>query len=194
MGKEPERENNNKHLKFITMKNIIILLAFILGITANTLTQTDTVKNNKYEIGVRFQNFRTSPEFMIKKRLNENTLRRHRIKGSFSGSLLSSSLYGSVAIGKEKEVRLIKNLNFIHGFEYGFSLGTSAYIGETPKVGAGISLGYMIGAKYQLFDKINLGVEVIPGANLNTYYAHKNVSFNISKRALNPQFTLTFNF
>ena len=138
---------------------VIILMGFF---AQQTIAQT------QHEAGLRFNNFEVL-SLMYKKQKDETSFMRYRINAgriAFSEAGNNQRFLGNIefAIGKENRKQLMDKLSFIYGLEPALGIAFNTQNGSS-QFRISPSLGYILGVQYDFFERLAIGLEVIPALN-----------------------------
>lgn len=140
---------------------------FVVIILMGFLTQQTTAQT-QHEAGLRFNDFETFSA-IYKKQKDETSFMRYRINAgrlAFSEVGDNQRFSGNVeiAIGKENRKQLMDKLSFIYGIEPALGIAYNTQNGNSA-FRISPSLGYVLGLQYEFFERLAVGLEVIPAIN-----------------------------
>ena len=158
-------------------------------------------QDRKHELGIRLSGLQ-SFDFIYKKSDNATKFKRYRLAVADMGAFLAESneisMFLSYAQGLEKRKNIGKNVQFIHGWEPGFSVGFRS-IGDDLTGNASIFMGYVLGFQYTFSENFYVNVETIPSLTVGGVFTDNdddsglfvNAGFNSSAVALTLAYTFT---
>ncbi|MFK8045922.1 MAG: hypothetical protein AB8B72_10540 [Crocinitomicaceae bacterium] len=163
------------------MKILITVLAIV---SISHLSQAQDYR----EIGIRTFSF-NSATFLFKKEKELGKFRRYSAflsSQSTFGLLTTSQTRFGGSIGFEKRKELTEKVDFIRGFNPGFTFRIAASNGGVyPELG--FSLGYIVGFQYHINKSFAVGAEMVPAFALGIQAIDNDYlltnSINISQNA-----------
>ena len=132
------------------------------------------------EIGTRLQSF-DNFGIVYKKQTYENRYTRYQAAfGEIGYADAGNGLFTTnftFGMGWEKRVEVADDLQFVHGWSPGAGLGLATGSGLT-RVTVNLSLGYILGAQYNISDKFYVSLETVPQIAFNTVQGNGQDLYN----------------